>query len=475
MLRAYRWLELQAKIIKSIAQKLVIDGGRRFGKSFTSAPAVLKRMHRRHEIMMECLRTGKPAPWAPQKQVLPWGGIGRPAKHARHIDANINVAVVAPMDRHLTRCKNYMRSYYAGPYQRFGHPDLFFADAGRQTWIVYGGIATKITYCVGKSIQSVVSDENDILWIDEAGLLENMIWEAVYPTTLEGLPLDHPWYEPDVVEPDPNTEVFICSSYEAFDENVRKNSRKAAKLMGEAYEKKWILGDWRLPNIYVFDNWDAQKHVVDYDPATRKLAGREQPLPPPKLIVGVIDFAYSPTNPGAACVYHVWFRNPLDDPKLTSKDFHRPLIIAVEDLQQAKEYTGAGWFQDLSAMRYRTGLRYWFCDPARDEMYQQCLQYKNKRPAIGLVRKASNVDKAGRLVLLRGLLEAQEDGYPAFMVRNTCTELPRQFAGLKWKLNAKKEPTDTPSDFDDHCIDCTAFLMNHVNRGQIGLPGAAVA
>ncbi len=478
MLHGRDWTAKQAAIIECTTRYLAVNGGRRFGKSFTCAPAFLRRIHRRHEAMIDLVRRG---------EAKPWGGAGLPAKHARHVPPHINAVVVAPMAQHLDQCKNYIRSYYNGSLRRFLHPDLWLADAGRQTWLFFGGVATRIKFVVGKSISGVVSDENDVIWIDEAGLLDDAIFDAMLPTTwnrdgeiiasgtpqmgtehwfsrmcLQGMDESHDYFEPEVVEPDPDVTTIVGTSYEAYDPSVRSAAKKAAAQLGEAYEALWIKGDWRLPGSFVYDNWDAKIHVVDYDPKTRKLAGHSAPLPPPKLIVGVIDFAYSATQPGAAVVFHIWWRNPLD-----KRDRTRPLVIAVDDLQQAKEYTDGGWFQDLSKLRWQYGVRYWWCDPSRDEMYQTCVRFKKK---IGLVKKASKLDKPGRRLLVKSLLEDNDEVNAALLVSSKCTELPRQFPSYKWKLDAKKNPTKETQDHDDHCLDCCAFLAGKVMRGGLGVP-----
>jgi len=486
ILRGRDWTAKQAAIIECTTRYVAVIGGRRFGKSWTCAPAFLRRVHARHEAAMAKVRRGEQEPWA---------GAGLPAKQARHIPPHINAVVIAPMERHLEQCKAYIRAYYTGSFRKFLHPDLWLADAGRQTWLFYGGVATRIKFVVGKSITSVVSDENDVIWIDEAGMLDDAVFDALLPTTwnrngeiiasgtpelglehwfnrfcLQGMSPEHEYYEPDVVEPDANVTTFVGTSYEAYDPNVRKAARKAAKLLGEGYEAQWIKGDWRLPGQFVFDGWDPLVHVVDYDPATRKLAGHRLPLPRPSLIVGVKDFAYSSTQPGAAVVFHVWFHHPLDVGLELAKDFRRPLVIAVEDLEQKAEYTAAGWIQDLASLRHRHGVRYWYADPSRDELLQLLQRFKAK---VGLVKPASKADKAGRRTLLKALMEHSAETPPAFFVSSKCRTLPTQIASYKWKLDAKRNPKPEPQEHDDHCIDCCCFLMGHVMRGGMGLPKVA--
>ncbi|MHC4644331.1 MAG: hypothetical protein ACYTBJ_02430 [Planctomycetota bacterium] len=497
MLRGRDWTAKQAAIIECLTRYLAVIGGRRFGKSYTCAPAFLKRVHRRHEILIECLRQGKPSPWsASTMPVQKWAGAGMPKAYARQQPPSVNAVVIAPMERHLEQCKRYIHSYYGGSFSKFVHPDLAYAEAGRQMWLFYGGIATCIKFVVGKSITSVVSDENDIIWIDEAGMLDDRVYDALAPTTwnrdgevlcsgtpekgvehwfnrmcLQGMSPEHEYYEPNVVDADETVTTIVGTSYEAYDPAVREAAKRAAKLLGPGYEAQWIKGDWRLPGQFVYDNWDASVHVVDYDSSTRQLAGFKKPLPPPNLILGVIDFSYSPTQPGAAVVYHIWYKHPLDR-HLGKADFRRPLVIAVEDLEQCAEYDATGWFKDLSKMRFRHGVRYWRADPSRDEMLKVCRRFKSRAPAIGGVKPAEKKDKAGRRNLLKALLQYDEQSIPGFLVSSQCEVLPVEFASYKWLLDAKGDPKPEPQTHDDHALDCCTFLMPHVWKGGIALPGA---
>ncbi|MCP3973174.1 MAG: hypothetical protein GY720_01635, partial [bacterium] len=227
-------------------------------------------------------------------------------------------------------------------------------------------------------------------------------------------------------------------------------------------------GDWRLPGQFVYDNWDPLIHVVDYNPSTRELPGIRKPLPRPNLILGVLDFAYSPTQPGAAVVFHIWFKHPLD--AATQGAFQRPLVIAVEDLEQCAEYDAYGWFKDISKLRFRHGVKYWRADPSKEEMLRLCRRFKSQKPAIGLVKAASKKDKVGRRNLFKALLQHDESNMPGFLVSSACETLPTQIATYKWKLDARRNSTSEPQTDDDHCIDCCCFMAPYAMRGSVGVP-----
>jgi len=331
----------------------------------------------------------------------------------------------------------------------------------------------------------VVSQAHDLIWVDEAGLTDGAVIEAAIPTLwerdgelvlsgtpeqglehwytlrcLSGLPPEHPYYVPDVVPRDPDCETVVGTSYEAFLPSVRAAAKSDSARMGDAWTRKWILGDWRMPDLFVFSEWDPKIHVIHYDLTSREICGRK--VPPPNRVIGVIDWAYSQTSPGAAVVYHVWSRNPLDPGDRT-----RPLVVAVADVQRAQAYTWDGWWRDLERLRVVHGVQRWFADPNRDEMIQAARKVSGR---IGSVTAASKKDKPGRLVLVGSLLHAADGGFPAFYVASNCEHLARQFARYRWKTDSHGNPRDIPVDYDDHCIDCTAFLVGEIMAGGHVVP-----
>jgi hypothetical protein len=352
-------------------------------------------------------------------------------------------------------------------------------DSGRQVWICYGGIATQIRFVTGSGEAAVASTAVDVVWVDESGMLDNSIMDVALPMfwekdsdlicsgtpelglehwfsllILRGLDEKHPFWKPDIVEKDGTVTTIIGSSYEAFDLNVRKKAKLEARHKGSAWEAQWVLGDFRLPDLFIYDEWKRSIHVVEYDHETWVLNG--QRLPRPNTIAGIIDWAYSPRRPGGCVVFHRWAKNPLD-----SSD-SRPLIIACEDRQKRQPYTADGWYADFIDLRDRYGFNLWYADPSMKEMLTNARKF-----GIGAVKAAEKADKAGRINLTKSLLHHNErEGiYPALYVSDKCKNLPRQFERYKYVVNSRGEATDKPTDSDDHCLDCVAFAMGTWVKG----------
>ena len=480
------WTPLQAAALRAETRVLCLDGGRRWGKTWTATEVVRRRIHRRHDEYAARVRRG---------EAKPWSGLGLPPRLARHEMPCISVVVLTPREFHQEQCRSYLLGGYAGAARVLLHPKLALADAGREVWLCYAGVATRIRYVTGSGATAVVSQAHDLIHVDEAGLLDGSIIEAALPTLwerrgelvlsgtpalgvehwytqrcLSGLDPGHPYYVPDVVERDPDCTTIIGSSYEAYLPEVRRQARADAERLGKAWEAQWVLGDWRIPDLFVFGEWNPAVHVVPYDPYTRRLGGRT--LPPPTRVLGVVDWAYSATSPGAAVVYHVWLRNPLD-----RHDQTRPLVIAVEDHQEALSYTDDGWWRVMADLRHRYGVQMWYADPSRDELVQAA-RYRSAHH--GPVKPASKRDKMGRLQLVGALLHYRPRGAagpsdegmdPALLVTQECKHLIRQFARYRWKQDSKGNPRDVPVDYDDHAIDCTAFLMGMIMTGGLRVPG----
>lgn len=475
MFKGRKWSPLQKQILLAETKHVAVDGGRRFGKSYVSAARFLRRGAMHHKKAIEQLRSG---------EIEPWRGAGLPKHDARHIAPHIEMVVLTGREKHLEQCRNYIASYYAGTKARFLHPDMAWCDGHKQMWLYYGGVSRRIRFVVGSGVAAVVSNAIAELWVDEAGLLDGMIMDAIRPVLwenpdagitasgtpsmgvehwfssmcLSGLDPGHPYYMDGVIDRDPDTTTVIGTSYDAFLPHVRAEARKEADRLGEDWERQWILGDWRLPSLFIYDEWDPRTHIRRYDPHTHILTGvdgePDRRLPAPSSVVGVIDWAYSTTKPGAACVYHVWRTNPF------RRDSKLPLVIVVADLQVAQDYTRSGWYGDLARLRDHYGVTMWWCDPSRAELVANARKYHS---IIGPVMPASKADKAGRIMLVRAHLRGDP---PSLIVsEDRCENLPRQFANYRKKLDIRGNVLEQTIDHDDHCLDCCAFLMGMITQG----------
>jgi hypothetical protein len=376
-------------------------------------------------------------------------------------------------------------SYYQGELVRFLHPTMQMIDSGRQMWLWYNGVAARIRYTTGSGISAVVSDAKDLIWIDEAGLLDNAIVDAVRPCLwerqgdlvctgtpslglehffsrgiLSGLDPSHEYYQAHIVERDPDALAVIGTSYEAALPAVREQAAQDAQRLGSAWTSQWVLGDWRLPDVFVFSKFSKQIHVIDYDINRHKIGGIQ--LPPPHIIIGVMDFSYSDHTPGAAVVYHVWPVNPLDPTDRT-----RPLVVAVRDRQECLRYDQSGWIRVFEELRIDTSLRVWYADPSSADLLKVIRKNSAK---IGYVKEADKHDKMGRLGIVASWLEHNETQRPSMYVDRSCANVIRQLENYRWKLDRDKNPTGKPMEHDDHCIDCTAFLAGVITSGGSAIP-----
>ncbi len=467
----------QVEVLVADEREICVDGGRRFGKSFIAAAKVTMLVHERVEDYRRRIRSG---------EVHPWAGEGLPAAKARHVPPNIECWVVAPRERHLEQCRSYLQSYYGGLYYRFLHPELGLCDSGRQMWIYYGGVAARVRFVVGQSAVGMVSGALDILWIDEAGLVDNGVVHALDPVLWErdarivksgtpelgtdhhftraclaGLDESHPYYVPDVVPRDPTVKTVIGTSFDAYLPAVREAARRDEKRNGEAWARQWLHGDWRLPSLFVYPEWDAAIHGIEYHPGSRMIRGRR--LPPPTATIGIKDWHYAGDKPGAVVVFDVWHRNPLD-----VTDLVRPLVVAREDHQGSHAYTKDGWFDIMADLRRRTGLHVWYADPSAPDMIRHAQHFTRD---TGPIRPAEKGDKAGRINLVRALLHYDDTTPPAFYVAaGKCKNLMRQFETYRMAMKKSGEVTDSTIDYDDHALDCCAFLVGKVMRGGYSVP-----
>ena len=278
---------------------------------------------------------------------------------------------------------------------------------------------------------------------------------------MSGLPASHELADHDLVEPSSRAHTIIGTSYEAWNENVRARARLDARKHGEAWERQWVLGDFRLPSVFVYSEWSEPVHVTEYDHERFILKGHK--LPRPSGVYGVIDWAYSPNKPGAAVVFHWWAKNPID------RERRQPLVIAVHDHQEALPYNRDGWYRVLRRMRQRYGVQVWYADPSMPELLVTA-----KKGRIGFVKPAEKGDKAGRINLVKSLLYSDGEDPPAFYVHRRCENLRRQFESYHYILDSKGAPTDRPTQYDDHALDCCAFMAGTIMPRGLAVPAVAL-
>lgn len=493
-----------ARLPKSIRQLSVVQGGildcearfvvalcgRRVGKTHIGPLWVAKRVHRRMSRLIRDVRAGKRTPWT---------GIGKTAAHAQYERPDVYAWVVAPRDAHLDEIRGNFMRLYSGVWSKFLNPSFpdGLYDRGSQLWLYQGGVAAKIEFIPASSEARMAGKGLDVLWIDEAGFIQNRLYRVIRPATYDrraeilatgtpdtgdthwfnrmsaaGLDDDHERNPRDFAERDPDIKTFIADTrYDAAVLAAREEALRDEKQMGDAAARLLFAADWRIPSRMVYDEWSPRDHIIDYDASSRRVG--KVHLPNPDKVYGCIDWSYKADTPGAAIMVHYWRRNPLNP------EDKRPLIILVEDAQEKMAYTDDGWWGVLRGMARRHSPVGWYADPHSPHLIKAaniaqhgCADFDR----FGKVMQADARDKAGRIVMVKSLLHFDKGLPPALYVSGQCSEFPRQFSNYKYRTDrVTGDITEKTIDYDDHCLDALAFVVGKVYGGvpttlRIGRP-----
>lgn len=463
LLAGSRWSPIQADILESSARHVAIVAGRRFGKSFVASRLTIKRLIERMNAAAAAVAAGQREPWA---------GHSKPRSEALLVPPDIEAWCVTPRERHQEQAKGYVLQMFGGTRRQLLHKDFGLYDRGKQIWLSWGGVTGRLRFVTGSSVAGMVSGALDIIWLDEAGMIDNALLDALAPTlydkhgsiiasgtpslgyehwltrmALSGLSQTHERWVPDIVERNPDVATFIASSLDAYLEDVKVEARKDIASRGAAWARQWIYADWRLPNRYVYGEWQPGVHIQNAD-IYRQAVGDWKLPRRPDLVVGVVDWSYG-AAPGAVIVAAVWLRNPL-----RSGD-NRPLVCVLADDQRQAPYSEEGWWGIMRSLSQRHGIHHWLADPASEHLIKLA-----KRGNVGApVKPAVRSDKPGRINLIKSLLHHDEDTKPSLFVSENCNALIRQFSTYRYKTNRDGLVSDKTIDYDDHCLDCLAFLV----------------
>jgi hypothetical protein len=464
LLAGCEWSPIQADILEDQHRHVAIVAGRRFGKSFVTARLTIKRMmERMNQYALEIRK----------KKRQPWAGHGKSRREALLCAPDVEAWCITPRERHQEQASGYvMQVFGQGDRRSLLHPDFGLYDRGKQVWLSWGGVVGRLRFVTGSSVAAMVGGALDVAWFDEAGLVDNMILDAIAPTlydrrgsivasgtpavgyehwftrfAMSGLPQKHERWVPDIVEPNPDVGTHLATSLDAYLPDVRVEAKKEIATRGEPWARQWIFADWRMQSQYVYDEWSPAVHVQTID-TTRLRIGDVRIPRRPDLTYGVIDWSYG-AAPGAAIVAAVWYRNPL------VKGDTRPLIAVLADEQQKASYSEAGWWSTLRSMAQHHGVATWFADPASEHLIKLA-----KRGNIGApIRPAHRSDKAGRIQMTKSLLHHSDNVAPSLYVSEKCQHTMRQFATYRWRVSRSGLVSDRTIDYDDHCLDCIAFLV----------------
>lgn len=468
---------IQARILRDDTRVVVACCGRRVGKTWIGAYKTAKLVHTRMAALVQDVREGK------RKRHI---SEGRPARIARYLRPDILAWIVAPAERHLDEARGYLLQLYAEPgWEDYLHPAFpgGIYDRGHQLWLLRDGVCARYDFIPASSEGRLVGKGLDILWIDEAGFIDNARYQAIKPATMDkradilatgtpdlgddhwftklaiaGLPDGHERSDP-MVEHNPEVSTWIADTVRhAALAEARSEAVKEAKFWGSRWAARWIYADWRMRGRHVYDEWNADKHVKRYGLRGAAIWLGNERLPRPDTVIGAVDWSGG-AAPGAAVVAHVWRRNPL------SQEDPRPLVVVVADHQGYEAYTDDGWWAILRGLDRRWGVDRWVGDPHAPNLIQQA------NDAGIWVEPGEAADKMGRIHMVGSLLhwsegEGDEAGVaPALYVSSRCEHTMQQFGEYAWKTSRDGEILDKPRQYNDHCMDCMAMIAPEIGEG----------
>lgn len=455
--------------------------GRRVGKTWIGAYWMAKRVHAKMERLAVDVQNGTRRRSASE---------GKPPRIARYLPADIQAWVVAPAERHLDEARGYLLQLYAEQgWDEYLHPSFpgGIYDRGHQLWLLHGGVCARIDFVPASSEGRMVSKGLDILWIDEAGFLDNTRYQAIKPATMDkraemlctgtpdlgdehwftrlaisGLPEGHERSDPHVKKNEEVSTYIADTVRHAALREAREEAVKEARFWGDRWAARWIYADWRMRGRHVYDEFIADKHVKRYLMRGATWWLGNQRIDRPDTVIGAVDWSGG-ASPGAAVIAHVWRVNPLhaDDP--------RPLVVIVWDHQGYDAYSDDGWWGILRAAERKWGVDRWVGDPHSPNLIQQA------NDAGIWVEPGAAADKQGRISMVGALLHHSEasDGNaavePALYVARQCEHTMQQFAAYSWATTKQGELLDRPRQYNDHCMDCVAMIVPEVGEGTVWL------
>lgn len=476
--------ELHAKIIEILSyegRRLSVIAGRRFGKSYNVSLLALSRFLDLMQQWDDEVKRGEREPWSGLTQTK--------AQDVRQwkLDAvrfNIVTYSVEQYEVIRTYIRWHLRQTGAECYLH-PNPDLHRTDRGREMWFQLGEAAGCIQFRCASQDAQLVGDKCHILWIDECGLVENSSFHSLQPLLWEfegylflsgtprlgedhwftrecmkGLPDDHPMANQQVVERDPTCHTVHATALDAYSERTREQAARELEDYGpeSLYAKLMILADWRLPSLFIYDNWKTDIHVRTFTVSQRGVAtlqrkGRDPvELPRWDAVYGAIDWFEGYHPGGGVCIYY-WAKNPLNE------DDSRPLLAVAAECHGKYAYTTepGGWWAHFRGMDDAHRPFKWFADPHNPRLILEAQK-------LGLFcYGADAADKLGRIGLIHGLLHWTETLEPALVVSAACPVAARQFGGYQRQIaRYTGEVKEEPKQYDDALLDALAFVVGEI-------------
>lgn len=238
-------------------------------------------------------------------------------------------------------------------------------------------------------------------------------------------------------EPKKRHQRVICPASENW-HNPPEFFDELLALEGVARERYWY-GKWVGSDGLVYDRWDRQVHVTEYDGE------------PKRVLIGVDD-GYS--DPFAA--YRMEFDG--DGRCHTSREVYAKNMVETEKIAAVKSLSGGD---------------------------EPTVVVDNAAPALieALCRAGFHAEpcKKGEGSVVGGISKVQDrlvvagDGRPRFTVDPSCTNLIREFESYEWKPDTTGKLRDKPRDGNDHGPDAVRYVIAHVdasNEATVTIPDA---
>lgn len=464
---------------------ICICAGRRFGKTFTTGLAFLGRFLDRLRELAERVEAG---------DADPWPGIGMTRRQARRqLDAAIQGVVVAPSQKHLDEIRGNLESrIYASGADVYLHPDRHLASHERpgEMWFVIGRAAGVIRFFVGSRAAQLVGSRASVLWLSESADLPDIVYRSVKPLLwehkadvfAEGTPAfdESHWFTllaisglPDKHERisrktrkrtprDPEVTTFLATSLEAYSLKAREEAKRDLEASGEdsLYARQQILGDWRMPSLYVF-RWLPNRHLATVMRSrgqwhVKPQGGELKRIVERPIVIGGIDW-FRGTAPAGGCVQAVWPINPLSPVDEDGDPIDpRPLVITVAEASTDKENpSNEDLTKRLLYLQDQWEVDAWYQDPFSPKITAAASEQ-------GLVIADTDAsEKKGRLALIERLLHCTTDREPAYYCSTSCPTMAEQIAGYRWATKRDGTPTGRPKQYNDWLIDGLAYVVPH--------------
>jgi hypothetical protein len=492
----YSGSEYDPELHKKILEVLTYDGkflnviaGRRFGKSFNVSLLVLSTFLRMLREWDDEVAAGAKEPWSGLDL---WAAQDVRQTKVDALRCNVVTYSVEQYEVIQSYIRWHLRKTGADVYLH-PNPDLHRTDRSREIWCQYNRVAGVIQFRCASQDRQLVGDKCHLLWLDECGLIANSSFMALSPLLWEyegylfcsgtpelgedhwftkrciaGLPDEHPWANRDVAKRDPKQKTIHATALDAYSLTTREQAAKELADYGadSVYAKLYILADWRLPSLFVYDNWDSKRHVASFTVSERgtyelQWGERKVTLPRPDGIYGGIDW-FEGVAPGGAIVVYYWSRNPLN------KEDSRALLVIADEHHGREAYTDEGWWGILSSMDHRHHPFRWFADPHNPRLIREA----KSRGLI--IYGADAADKLGRIGLIHGHLTCSADREPALVVASKCPVMAGQFSGYQRKISRfTGEVQEEPRQYNDALLDSLAFIVGEIVAPMTMAGGAA--